>query len=90
MKTTGKTELVSLIAAKSVASKETVATILDDAIAIILSEANAGNTVNLKGFGKFEVKERAARTGRNPATGAPVEIPASRKLSFKASSNALS
>ncbi len=42
-----------------------------------------GNDVNLIGFGKFEVKTRAARTGRNPATGAPLEIKEAKVASFK-------
>ena len=45
----------------------------------------AGDEVQFSGFGKFSVKARPARTGRNPATGTPVEIPESRKLAFKAS-----
>ena len=48
-------------------------------------ELRAGDTVALIGFGKFQVKARPARTGRNPATGHPIEIPESRKLHFKAS-----
>lgn len=40
--------------------------------------------VQLVGFGSFEVKERAARTGKNPATGATIEIPASKAPAFKA------
>ena len=39
--------------------------------------------VQLLGFGTFEVKERAARTGKNPATGATIEIPASKAPAFK-------
>jgi DNA-binding protein HU-beta len=39
--------------------------------------------VQLMGFGTFQVKERAARVGRNPATGAPLEIPASRTVNFR-------
>ena len=44
----------------------------------------AGDTVTLVGFGTFSVKERAARTGRNPQTGATLEIKASKVPSFKA------
>jgi len=43
-----------------------------------------GESVNLPGFGKFEVKERSARTGRNPQTGETIQIPAAQVPSFKA------
>ena len=43
-----------------------------------------GDSVQLIGFGTFEVGERAARTGRNPATGAEIQIPASKSPKFKA------
>lgn len=43
----------------------------------------SGDKVQLLGFGTFEVKERTARTGKNPATGATIEIPASKAPAFK-------
>ena len=43
-----------------------------------------GEAVRLAGFGAFAAKERPARTGRNPATGAPIAVPASRRVSFRA------
>lgn len=52
-------------------------------IALIESELEAGGDVALAGFGAFTVKQRAARTGRNPRTGEPLEIPASRTVAFK-------
>lgn len=54
--------------------------------AIITTTENAlkvGNKVQLVGFGSFEIKERAARTGKNPATGEQIEIPASKSPAFK-------
>ncbi len=45
----------------------------------------SGDRVELRGFGIFEAKETKARTGRNPSTGATIEIPASRKASFRPS-----
>ena len=48
------------------------------------SALKAGNKVQLVGFGSFEVKERAARTGKNPATGEQIDIPASKAPAFKA------
>ncbi len=52
---------------------------------VIRQESEAGKTVQIAGFGKFQVRERAARMGRNPATGEPIQIPASRALTFKPS-----
>ena len=46
-----------------------------------------GENVRLTGFGSFKVKETKARTGRNPSTGEPIEVPASRRVSFSAGSN---
>lgn len=45
--------------------------------------------MQIKGFGAFRVRERPARMGRNPATGAPVEVPASARLEFKAAKKAV-
>ena len=47
----------------------------------------AGDDVKITGFGSFEIKERAARTGRNPKTGEAVEIAASKYVAFSAGSN---
>ncbi len=46
-----------------------------------------GNSISLPGLGTFSIKERAARTGRNPATGESLEIPAKRSIHFKAASD---
>lgn len=46
-----------------------------------------GENVRLTGFGSFKVKETKARTGRNPSTGEPIDVPASRRVSFSAGSN---
>lgn len=46
-----------------------------------------GENVRLTGFGSFKVKDTKARTGRNPSTGDPIEVPASRRVSFSAGSN---
>lgn len=56
---------------------------LDAATAIIREETEQGKTVSLPGFGKFSLKTRAARTGRNPATGESIQIAASSTLSFR-------
>jgi DNA-binding protein HU-beta len=51
---------------------------------LVAEAAKAGQAVVLSGFGQFKVQDRAAREGRNPATGEPIEIAASRKLAFTA------
>ena len=63
-----------------------------DLFAIILDAAKRGEDTSVPGFGKFAVKHAAARTGRNPATGASLTIPASTRLVFstaKAAKDAL-
>ncbi|MGE8522754.1 MAG: HU family DNA-binding protein, partial [Acinetobacter pseudolwoffii] len=65
-------------------SKADAGKALDATIASVTEALKAGDTVTLVGFGTFGVKERAARTGRNPQTGATLEIKASKVPSFKA------
>jgi DNA-binding protein HU-beta len=55
---------------------------VDTIFATITNAAAAGDEIALNGFGKFKVKESAAREGRNPSTGATIQIAASRKLGF--------
>ncbi|EXJ13681.1 HU family DNA-binding protein [Imhoffiella purpurea] len=79
-----KSELIEKMADAADISKSAAARALDaftDEVAIALKN---GDTVSLIGFGTFAVKERAARTGRNPQTGATIEIKASKNPSFKA------
>lgn len=56
--------------------------IVDAVFAAIADVAASGDEIALNGFGKFKVKESAAREGRNPATGATIQIAASKKLTF--------
>lgn len=79
-----KSDLIDVMAEAADISKTAAARALDaftDSIAVALKE---GDTVSVIGFGTFAIKERAARTGRNPQTGAVIEIGASRTPSFKA------
>jgi len=79
-----KSQLVETMAEAADISKSAAGRALDglmDAIAIALKE---GDTVSMIGFGTFSVKERAARTGRNPQTGKTIEIAASKVPAFKA------
>ena len=79
-----KVTLVAKIAEKSGLSKKQAELALGAFIDSVTEALKAGDKVQLMGFGTFEVKERAARTGRNPSTGATIEIPASKTPTFKA------
>lgn len=80
-----KTHLIDAVAEKTGFAKTNVKEMLDATLNEISDQTAIGAKVTLTGFGSFQVKERAARTGRNPATGASMEIAASRSLTFKAS-----
>ena len=79
-----KVTLVAKIAEKSGLSKKQAELALGAFIDSVTEALKEGDKVQLVGFGTFEVKERAARTGRNPSTGATIEIPASKTPTFKA------
>jgi DNA-binding protein HU-beta len=71
-----KSDLVDAVAAKSGLTKADAGKAVDAAIASITEELKAGNEINLIGFGKFATVKKAASKGRNPATGAEIDIPA--------------
>ena len=79
-----KTELINAIAERSGLTKKDAEKALGATVDAITAALAAGDKVQLTGFGSFEVKERAARVGRNPRTGEATEIPASRIPAFKA------
>jgi len=79
-----KADLISKIAMNSGLSKKDSEKALAAAIDAIVESLKAGEKVQLVGFGIFDVKERAARTGRNPKTKEAIKIPASRTPQFKA------
>ena len=79
-----KQELVDAVAAKTGDSKAATGEALDTVIAAITGEVTKGGTVQLVGFGSFSTGARAARVGRNPATGAEIQIPAARTVKFTA------
>lgn len=79
-----KSELVENISAGAGLSKADAQRALDATIESITNALKKGDTVSLIGFGTFSVKERAARTGRNPSTGETIQIKASKTPSFKA------
>lgn len=79
-----KTELIEAIAASADIPKTTAGKALDAVIDSITNALKSGDSVVLVGFGTFAVKERAARTGRNPKTREEIAIPASKVPGFKA------
>ena len=79
-----KSDLVSSIADNSGLSKADAARALEATISAISGALASGNSVAITGFGSFLVRARAARTGRNPQTGAAIQISASNVPAFKA------
>lgn len=75
-------DLADQIAAAHNITKADAKKLVDAVFAGIANAAAKGEEVSLPGFGKFKVKESAAREGRNPSTGATIQIPASKKLGF--------
>lgn len=78
-----KTELVDAVAEKADLSKASAARAVDAALEAISGSLAQGDQVALIGFGTFLVRDRAARSGRNPRTGDPIEIPAAKIPAFK-------
>ena len=77
-------DLIDLVASQDEKLTKAQAKALVDGVFKTLAAAAArGEEVNLPGFGKFKVQDKPARTGRNPSTGAPVEIAASKKVVFQ-------
>jgi DNA-binding protein HU-beta len=73
----GTPDLIKIVAEKlPMASKATVQAVINQTLATIADEFKAGTIVALKDFGKFELKNRPARKGRNPATGETIDVPA--------------
>ena len=81
-----KTEMIDVVASKTGMSKKDSKAAVEAVFAAITEELASGNKVAVAGFGTFEVKDRAARTGINPATKQPIEIAASKAAAFKAAS----
>ena len=79
-----KTELVAAMAKETNLSKKDVEAVLKSFIDVVSEELKKGEKVQLVGFGTFEVSERAARTGKNPQTGAEIKIAACKAPKFKA------
>ena len=79
-----KTELIAAVAEKAEISKKDSEKALKAFIDVVTEQLNAGDKVQVVGFGTFEVSERAAREGRNPQTGETMKIEACKAPKFKA------
>lgn len=79
-----KTELVEAIANGSGVTKAAASRVIDTFTQTVIDALKSGDQVVLPGFGSFSTGNRSARTGRNPQTGATIQIKASRVAKFKA------
>ncbi|MDZ4812503.1 MAG: HU family DNA-binding protein [Pseudomonadota bacterium] len=79
-----KSDLVTGIAENAELSKADAGRALEAVIKVVKKALKSGDTVAIVGFGTFSVRKRAARTGRNPQTGATLKIKASKNPAFKA------
>ena len=79
-----KAELVAAMAAKTGETKKSAEEFISAFFEVVTSELKKGEKVQVVGFGTFEIRERAARKGRNPQTKEEIRIPASKAPVFKA------
>ena len=79
-----KTELIDQVAESADLSKADAARAVDAVISSVTKALKKGDSVTVVGFGTFQVRNRKARTGRNPQTGATIKIKASKTVGFKA------
>jgi DNA-binding protein HU-beta len=81
-----KSELVDAVASRAGVEKRQAESVLSEFFETVKAETKSGQKVAWPGFGSFSTTQRAARTGRNPQTGAPVKIKASTAMKFSSSS----
>jgi DNA-binding protein HU-beta len=79
-----KNDLIDAVAERTSLAKSDAARAVEAVLSTITAALQKGEAVTISGFGAFATKSRAARTGRNPRTGEPIAIPASRVPGFKA------
>ncbi len=79
-----KSDMIELLANKTNLPKSECEKVYNAVIEMFKEQLGKGEKVTVAGFGTFKVSERAAREGRNPATGETIKIPASKAVSFKA------
>ena len=78
-----KTDLINAVAEASELSKKDATKAVEAVFGAVMDSLKKGEKVQLIGFGNFEVRDRAARKGRNPQTGEEIQIPASKVPAFK-------
>lgn len=78
-----KTELIGAVAKKAGLTKKDTEKAINSLIDVVRETLAAGDNVAILGFGTFSVRDRAAREGRNPQTGEPIQIPATRVPVFR-------
>ncbi len=86
-KTINKADLIDAIANSANMSKADAARAIDAFTSSVIDAVSEGNMVTLIGFGSFDCMQSSARKGRNPQTGAVINIPASKRPRFKAGKN---
>ncbi|WP_100486493.1 HU family DNA-binding protein [Sporolactobacillus pectinivorans] len=79
-----KYELIQKVSEQTGVSKKETEKIVNETLEEIISALNKNEKVQFVGFGTFEVRERASRTGRNPQTGEAITIPATKVPGFRA------
>ena len=84
METISKSQIIDKICENGQITKTAAKAVIDAALDAIKAELVAGNKVSLFGFGTFDIRERAAREGINPATKEKIQIAASKGVAFKA------
>ena len=77
--------LAAALAGEHEISKKQSETMLNDMVGMIVKHLKKGDRIRIGGLGILQVRKRAARMGRNPATGEPIQIKASKKVAFRAS-----
>jgi DNA-binding protein HU-beta len=82
-----KADLVQALTERLDTDRRVAAAALDGVLDVIMETVASGDSVTILGFGTFERRERAARSGRNPRTGAVIEIPAASVPGFRAGAN---
>jgi DNA-binding protein HU-beta len=83
--TTTTTQLASQLAGQSEMPKTQAKATIETLFGLMVAEMKKGQKVKIAGFGIFQIKDRKAREGRNPATGEKIQIKASKKVAFRAS-----
>jgi len=82
-----RAELVNEVAERTGSKKAEVSRIVNAVFEVMRDAFRAGERVTIVGFGSFRIVDRAARTGRDPKTGKPIEIPARKVVRFKPGKN---